>query len=213
MIENIIQSARDKNKNILIIGSPRSGTHALASEITALSGAINQGEICKVGYCTDPWQDISQLNNMTRLTVAHIVQLTPKLTLAEDVDRIKQRNVIINIKRSNKVDQFASWIYFRVLDPTGLHGWHNHTAEKTRVAPNQIVASEQDIMQFKLEQLIDDYFLPDFKLHYEALAFDKQKKFKRNTFSFPLPQIFSNLDYVEQQLGSWKYSSNHFDNE
>jgi hypothetical protein len=213
MFDKIIQSAESQKKNILIIGSPRSGTHVLAQEISELSGASNLGEICKVGYCKNPWDDIDKLAERCALNIAHIVQLTPKITLAENIDRIKQNNIVVNIRRANKIDQFSSWVYFRVADPTGLHGWHNHSEEKTKFIPGQITAREEDIIQFKLEQLIDDYFLPDFNLKYEDLSFPTQHTYQRNSFLFPLREMFSNLEYVEQQLGSWQYSFNHFSNE
>jgi hypothetical protein len=213
MLDHIIESAKTQQKNILIISSPRSGTHALGSEISALLGCDNLGEICMVGYCDNPWTDIDRLVNKNKLTVAHLVQLTPKIILAEDVDRIKKSNVVVNIKRRDKVKQFASWMYFRVLDPTGLYGWHNHTTNKTKLKPGDIEAQETDITQFKLEQLIDDYFLPDFKLCYEDLTFNNQKSWRRNEFAFPLPEMFSNIDYVKKHLESWQYAPGHFANE
>ena len=213
MLNHIIESAKTQQKNILIMGSPRSGTHALGAEISTLSGCNNLGEICMTGYCNDPWNDIDKLVDTNKLTVAHVVQLTPKIILAEDVVRIKKSNIIVNIKRRDKVNQFASWMYFRVLDPTGLHGWHNHTANKTKLTPGQIEAQETDIAQFKLEQLIDDYFLPDFKLCYEDLALNKQTKWRRNEFAFPLPEMFSNIEYVKKHLESWQYAPGHFVND
>ena len=212
MYQNILNRARQENKNILIIGSPRSGTHALSAELGRLGQGKNLMEICKVGYCDNPWDDINRLSDSARLTTAQVVQLTPKMILAENVDRIKKDNIIVNIRRQDKILQFASWIYFRVSDPTALHGWHNHNANKTRVQPGSVTATESDIAQFKLEQLLDDYFLPTFNLCYEDLTFT-QVNFRKNTFAFHLPEMFSNLDYVKQQLGTWHYSAGHFSNE
>jgi hypothetical protein len=212
MYQTILDCAQQQNKNILIIGSPRSGTHALSAELCKLGRGKSLMEICKTGYCNDPWDDINRLSSSARLTTAQVVQLTPKLVLAENVDKIKKDNIIVNIRRRDKVLQFASWIYFRVSDPTALHGWHNHNANKTRVQPGSVTAAESDIVQFKLEQLLDDYFLPTFNLCYEDLTFT-QTNFRKNTFAFHLPKMFSNLDYVKQQLETWQYSTGHFDNE
>jgi hypothetical protein len=63
-----------------------------------------------------------------------------------------------------------------------------------------------------LEQLIDDYFLPDYNLCYEDLAFT-QTAYQKNEFAFPLETMFSNLDYVKKYLDNWKYSEEHFKNE
>ena len=60
-----------------------------------------------------------------------------------------------------------------------------------------------------LEQLIDDYFLPDFNLCYEDLTFTKTK-FQKNKFAYPLEEMFSNLDLVEQYLADWNYCQDHF---
>lgn len=209
MLDKIIQTARDTNKQILILAAPRTGTHALGQEIAVLSGAKNFGEICMTGYCDDPWQDIHGLIDCKVFAVGHVVQLTPKMVLAENVEKIKKRCVLVNIKRKDLVSQFASSMYFRVLDPTGLHGWHNHSKQKTRLQPGQIVAKKEDIDQFKLEQMLDEYFFPDFRLCYETMNFSQQKLYQKNQFSFPLPQMFSNLDFVQQQLGTWKFTSAH----
>lgn len=209
MFETIVQTAKDANKQLLILAAPRTGTHALAQSLAQISRARNFGEICRTGYCADPWTDFDQLVTAKTFAVASVVQLTAKLALAENVEKIKQQCVVVNIRRQDLVSQFASWIYFRVLDPTGLHGWHNHTEQKTRVQPGEIVATQEDITQFKLEQMLDEYFFPDFRLCYENLDFAKQNKYQKNQFSFPLPQMFSNLDFVEQQLGLWKFSKVH----
>lgn len=211
MIYNqIINDAKQSNKNILILASPRSGTHALGEELAALSNGVCLGEICRTGYCDNFWQEFCEFANHSDLTIAQIVQLTPKLELAEHVEQIKEKTILVNIRRKNKVEQFASWLYFRVLDPTALYGWHNHKSENTRITQGSIAATKQDIDQFKLEQLIDDFFLPDYSLCYEDITFNNQCKMQRNHFAFPLKEMFSNLDFVEQSLKNWHYSRDHF---
>lgn len=213
VFDKIIQQAIQQNKNILVIGSPRSGTHALGDELSRrITGSNYLGEICMVSDQPNSHQQIQALYDTDRITVAQVVQLIPKIQLAKNIDEIRSHAVIVNIRRKDKVKQFASWIYFRVADPTALHGWHNHTQEKTRVTQNSIAVQPQDMEQFMLEQMIDDYFLPDFRLCYEDLTFTRTS-YQKNTFAFPLEQIFSNLDYVTQCLGDWNYSPDHFDHE
>lgn len=209
--DQIIQHAKHNKKNILIIGSPRSGTHALGAELAKRSGGVSLGEICTVTGQDRPWEEITQLYNTDQLTNAQIVQLTAKLYLARDVDTIKKHVVIVNLRRRNKVKQFASYYYFRFSDPTCERGWHNHSADQTNTTPGSVEVTESDITQFMSEQLIDDYFLPDFNLCYEDLTFS-QTKYWKNTFAFPLENMFSNLDYVKQTLEDWKYSTDHFKN-
>lgn len=209
MLEQIVHAAKAANKHMLVLAAPRTGTHALCQTLTKISNARNFGEICKTGYCEDPWTDIDNFVNSDTVAVASVVQLTAKITLAENVEKIKQQCVIVNIKRQDLISQFTSWMYFRVLDPTCLYGWHNHTAQKTKVKPGEIVATQEDINQFKVEQMLDEYFLPDFRLCYENVDFSQQIKYRKNQFSFPLPQMFANLDFVEHQLSSWKFTTMH----
>lgn len=209
MLEHIVQTAKTANKHLLVLAAPRTGTHALCQTLTKISNAKNFGEICKTGYCKDPWTDIDKLTVSEIFAVASVVQMTAKIALAANVEKIKQHCVIVNIKRQDLISQFASWMYFRVLDPTCLHGWHNHTAQKTKVTPGQIVATQEDIDQFKVEQMLDEYFYPDFRLCYENVDLSQQINYKKNQFSFPLPQMFANLDFVKHQLSSWKFTAKH----
>ena len=208
MFEKIIQSAKEQKKNILIIGSPRSGTHALGAELANISQACCIGEIYKTPDNPQPWK---LLYNTDCLTIGQLVQLTSKIYLSRNINTIKNSNVIVNIRRKNKVKQFASWMYFRVLDPTEFRSWHNHTSDKTTVAEHSIEASEHDLIQFMLEQLVDDYFLPDFNLCYENISFT-QTQYQKNNFAYPIENMFSNLDYVKNYIENWQYSPGHFTN-
>ena len=212
ILDKIIDQARSQQKNILIMGSARSGTHALGQEMALISNGINLGEICAVLEKPEPWNEIQKLYNTKHLTIAHVVQLTSKLFLARDVETIKKHTVIVKIRRRDKVKQFASYIYFRIMDPTALHGWHNHTASKTKVQPNSVIATDEQINQFMLEQMLDDYFVPDYNLCYDDIVF-KQSFYKKNDFGFPIETMFSNLNYVRSILGQWKYCQEHFKNE
>lgn len=213
MYNKIIQDAISNKKNILIIGSPRSGTHALGSELASIANAKYLGEICKASDNPTPWKDITLLYNTSDLTIGQIVQLTSKIHLAKHISEIKKHTIIVNVRRKDKVKQFASWVYFRINDPTEFRGWHNHISSKTRVQQYSVEAQENDLIQFMLEQLIDDYFLPDYNLCYEDLLFSVQTRYQKNEFSFPLETMFSNLSYVKQYLDDWQYIPEHFKNE
>lgn len=208
-LKNIVDEAKCKNKNILIVGSPRSGTHVLGDNLSSMDNKLsNLGEICMVGYTKNPWNDIEKLEQQSN-QVAHIVQLTPKITLASNIDRIKQCCIIVNIIRKDKLGQFASWIYSRYLDPTGLHGWHNFKNGGNKQIPKRSVEiDESTILQFKLEQLIDNYFLPDFVLCYENIQFDSVS-YQKNEYSYPVEEIFENLSYVKEHLSGWQYSKEY----
>ena len=140
--------------------------------------------------------------------LAHLIDYNSKSRLALDVDRVHQHCVIINIRRENKVRQFASYTYFNLTG--GVDGpmpWHNHLSENTIIQPGTVTASEDQINQFVAEQIVDNFFLPDYFVNYEKLSFDKSPIIK-NQFSYDLSLMFKNLDYVIERLGDWKYSSN-----
>ena len=56
-----------------------------------------------------------------------------------------------------------------------------------------------------IDQIIDCSFSPDYTLYYEEIAFD-QSRIKKNHYVYPVEQVFSNLDLVEEYLGNWKYN-------
>lgn len=197
----IVEAAKQQNKNILIIGTPRSGTHALGSLFSKLS-CYNLGEIC-VANGIDPLVDIQRMYQHSNLTVAHIVQLSAKIALSPDLKTLKQHTVIVNLKRRNKVNQFASWMYFHSTG--GINGkWHNHTEADTSLKADSITVAPEDIDLFVIEQITDDFFCADYTMYYEDLNFE-QSEFKKNRYSFDITQVFSNLDYVKQRLENWAY--------
>lgn len=203
-LSNIIDSAVKQNKNILIIGTPRSGTHVLGSLFAANNKLIvNLGEIC-LANGVDPLIDIQRIYQHNYIKVAHIVQLSAKIALSADLKTLKEHTVIVNLKRQDKVRQFASWMYFH--NTGGVNGkWHNHVESDTSLIPGSITVTAEDINLFVTEQLTDNFFCPDYVLYYEELNFEQSSSYKKNRYSFNIEELFSNLDYVKQRLSSWKY--------
>jgi hypothetical protein len=202
---SIIEDARQQNKNILIIGTPRSGTHALGSSFYSIDNTLNNfGEICKNDDLNHPLNDIKKIYSHEKLSVAQVVQLSAKIALAPEIDNLKSHAIIVNLKRNNKVDQFASWMYFHKTG--GVNGtWHNHRQSDTKIEPGSIIVTKEDIDLFIIEQITDDFFLADYVVFYEDVAFDSAH-YKKNQYSFALEKIFSNLEYVRERLDHWKYS-------
>ena len=206
MISTILDAARAQQKNILILGSPRSGTHALGREFAWVDSSVdNLGEICVMGRSSEPHQEITRLFKTDDLTVAHVVQMLPKFRLALRVDQIKRHAVVVCLRRKNKIKQFASSYYSKHLHKGK---WHNVTEEHFQAKIGQIEASEQDIMQFIQEQIIDDFFLPDFNLCYENIKF-QQTKINQNCYPFEIEKIFSNIEYIKSVLNQWTYCEEH----
>jgi hypothetical protein len=211
MIDRIARAAIESGKHILILGSARSGTHPLGAALARrLLTYTNLKEVCGVDHRKRPWDDILKFYNNDRLLIGHIVGFTSKIKLTAEVARIKEHCIVVNIKRNNKVDQFASWMYFQKTQaPFKL--WHNHTPDQMLSKPGSIEATMFDIEQFIVEQIVDDFFLPDFVVDYEHTDLNTPE-YKKNQFGFEIKQIFSNLDFVETELANWHYAPGHYRN-
>lgn len=211
MIDRIVCAATESNKHILIMGSARSGTHALGALLASkLQTHVNLKEVCGVDRRQRPWDDILQFYKKDRLLIGHIVGFTSKIKLSADVARIKEHCIVVNIKRNNKVDQFSSWMYFhKTQAPFEL--WHNHAPDQMLLKPGSIEATMFDIEQFIIEQIVDDFFLPDFVVDYEHTDLNTPG-YKKNQFKFDIRQIFSNLEFVETELEHWHYAPGHYRN-
>jgi hypothetical protein len=209
IINSIIDKALETNKHIWVIGSARSGTHALGSAIAQRNSAFTyKNEICGVDGRATPWKDIELFYQHNNIIVGQTVGFTSKINLTGQVDQIKEHALIVNIKRQDKISQFASWMYFTTTNaPFEL--WHNHRAQDTLIGPNSITVSQEQLDHFIVEQTIDDFFLPDFIVCYEELQFT-DSQYKKNEFLFDLKNIFTNLEFVEERLKTWNYSKGHF---
>lgn len=210
-LTDILSHARDSNKNILIIGSPRSGTHALGSLVSQLDTRfINHGELflSKRDH-TEKLDDLIKICSHDTPSVSHVVQLLAKVFLSPYVDTLKDHVIVVNLKRNNKIKQFASWMYFNKFG-SYTNTAHNHKVQDTSAIPGSITATSEDVDRFMVEQLTDDFFLADYILYYENLDL-KQSQYQQNQYSFPIETIFSNLEYVNERLRGWKYPSERYD--
>jgi hypothetical protein len=209
MLDTIVHTALESNKHILIMGSARSGTHALGTAVAKrLPSFVYLHEVCGVDHRPSPWDDILNFYSHAKPLIGHIVGFTSKIKLTPCVEKIKEHCVVVNIKRNDKVRQFASWMYFhKTQAPFEL--WHNHLPSDMLLTPGSIEATEQDIEQFIIEQIVDDFFLPDFVVDYENTDLSNER-YTKNQYAFALEHIFSNLDFVKQQLGDWHYSKGHY---
>lgn len=200
MVKNIIEQAG--NKNILIIGAPRSGTHALASLIHQSNSKLHYlKEIGMVQTSPTPWQDIDAfLKESSEQHLAHIVQLRSKIGILPNIANLKKTTFVVNIRRQNKVKQFASWIYFRAIG--AIYNFDHHGQDF--VPPESYVVSYDDIEQFIIEQLIDDQFQADLTVYYEDIDFSKSS-IQKNSYAFSPEQMIKNLDEVNLYLSNWTY--------
>lgn len=200
-MQNLIQQMRKTNKNVLILGAPRSGTHALASLFVQQKlGDEYLGEICMLKKNSEPWLDINPMLSINTRKIAHIVQSYSKLFLISQILEIKKTCFIVEIRRRNKLDQFASWIYFRHI---GAIYDFSH-ADQDYLPPKSINITLDDIEQFLIDQTIDRSFCADVIVYYEEIDFSNSR-IKKNQYKYPIRQVINNFDLAEKYLSLWQY--------
>jgi len=202
MLDTIIEQSKVENKNVLIVGAPRSGTHALAASIKYFDSALTYlGEIAMIQHTEQPWQDLNQFYTSNPRKLAHVVQSYGKIFALPAVPQIKKNTIIIEIRRRNKVKQFASWMFFKKIG--AIYNFQHDGQDY--LPPGSITVELTDIESFIIDQIIDRSFSPDYILYYEELKFT-HSTIKKNHYAYPIEQVFSNLNLVEKYLGNWKYN-------
>jgi len=203
ILDSIANQVTTENKNILILGAPRSGTHALGSMLANNYKFNYQGEILRIDS-RFPWEnDLKMLENHSGISVSQVVQYSSKIKLSNYINNLKKHIIIINLRRRNKLKQFASWVYFNRYHNEST-GWHSQTIEFDQSLVGKFTITLEDIELFLVEQLIDSYYTSAYTLYYEDLIFDGATQSK-NIYKFDITTIFANLDFVKNQLDDWEY--------
>jgi hypothetical protein len=202
IFDNIAKQAIAENKNILILGTPRSGTHALGSMLANNYNFRYNGEILRLDP-QFPWEDdLNMLKNHSGISVSQVVQYSSKIKLSNYINNLKKHITIINLRRRDKLKQFASWVYFNRYH--NEKAWHSQTIEFDQKLVGKFIITQEDIELFLVEQLVDSYYTSAYTLYYEDLSFDGATQSK-NIYKFDITTIFANLDFVKSQLEDWKY--------
>jgi hypothetical protein len=139
-----------KDTNILIIGAPRSGTHALASIIHQQNPQLQYlGEIAMHQKSLHPWQDFERFYDNTPRKLGHAVQSYGKIFAVAKVSQIKQHTTIVEIRRRNKVKQFASWMFFKHIG--AIYNFQHDGQDY--LPPGSLTAKLGDIELFIIDQI------------------------------------------------------------
>jgi hypothetical protein len=203
IIDNIVAQAVEENKNILIIGTPRSGTHALGSMIANKNSFKYNAEILRLDI-NFPWQDdFKMLADHSNISVSQIVQYTSKIKFSKYISEFKEHVIFVALRRRDKLKQFASWIYFNRLH-NEVNGWHSQIIEFNENLVGRFLITDNDIELFLVEQLLDSFYAPAYTLYYEDLTFEGATQTK-NVYKFDPTTIFRNLEFVKDQLADWRY--------
>jgi len=192
----------DGSKNLLILGSPRSGTHPLASVLKQQWRFRYIGETGMAQESATPWRDFDIFCEPHAVPVlAHAVQSRAKLGAIVMVPEIKRHTYILALRRRDKVSQFASWIYFRNIG--AIYNFDHRGRDY--VAPASFEVTYDDIEQFVIDQIIDDQFNADAVVYYEDLDLGTSI-ITRNQYCFDPKLMIRNIELVQQHLAQWKYS-------
>jgi len=202
IIDDIVAQAVAENKNILIIGAPRSGTHALGSMIANNNSFKYNGEIFRLDINFSWQDDFNMLADHSNISVSQLVQYTSKIKLSKYINEFKKHGIFVNLRRRDKLKQFASWVYFNRYH--NASGWHSQTIEFNENLVGRFLITDEDIELFLVEQLLDSFYAPAYTLYYENLIFEGATQTK-NVYKFDLTTIFSNLEFVKDQLADWHY--------
>lgn len=197
----MVMDIDSKDNNILIVGAPRSGTHALASILHQQDPQLTYlGEIAMHQNTQQPWTEFELFYNNTPRKLAHAVQTYGKIFAISKTAEIKQHTTIVEIRRRNKVKQFASWMFFKHIG--AIYNFQHDGQDY--IEPGSLSVTLDDIEHFIVDQIIDTAFNPDYTVYYEDLTLD-HSRVKKNYYVYPIEQVFSNLDLVEKHLSNWKY--------
>lgn len=191
-----------KNNNVLILGAPRSGTHALASIIHQSHPELNYlGEIGLHQKHPEPWKDFELFYDNTPRKLAHVSQSYSKLFAGSTVEQLKKSTTIVEIRRRDKIKQFASWIFFKHIG--AIYNFQHDGQDY--LPPGSLTVTLADIEAFIVDQIVDYSFNPEHIFYYEDLDLS-HSTIKKNQYVYPIEQIISNLDLVKLHLGNWKYN-------
>ena len=207
-------------KGIIILGSPRSGSHMTCDMLfndSTVENKINIGEICNIPQYTNICDNLlnyqilpvlfDKLSNNTgnKFIFCSLVQYWAKNLLAVDLS-ILDNYQIFNIRRRNKIDQYISWCVLRAQLTASI------TKHTTKFEDYQYLlpweSTLKDLEQFIAEQNLDFAFMSVFSriLYYEDLVNSNLKtSLKKNVYPIPHEEIVTDYKLVKNILGKYNY--------
>jgi hypothetical protein len=191
-------------KGILIISTPRSGSHMLASmvyNILEIENKVNLGEI----YCHDVDKlDILQhlknieLSHAGEFIIASIVQYYAINLLIPNQKYFKDY-YLIDLRRRDKIAQYASWCIFQ---KTGNFSPNPESYKHLLPLPVDIEHVERFIASQNF-----CYAIPAHKILYyeEVVNLNLPSSFTKNHYPIDIKDIFSDYEVIYKLLGNYQY--------
>ena len=188
-------------RGIIVIGSARSGSHMTCDMLYNESTVENK---IKIGEITDVDVKSTVDKYHDKFIYGSIVQYQIKNILAKNIEMLKDFN-IVNIRRSNKIDQYISWCVFRAQGRSSIIKHSPNWDDYKNFLP--WASTKNDLELFLMEQHLDFAFLYDDILYYEEITQTGMKtQFKKNSYPIPYQDIVTDYDLVVNFLKDYSYN-------
>jgi len=191
-------------KGILIISTPRSGSHMLASMVynmLEIENKVNLGEI----YChdVDKLDILQHLKNIESLhtnkfIIASIVR-SYVINLLIPNQKYFKDYYLIDLRRRDKIAQYASWC---IAQKTGdflpkLESYKNLFPLPVDIEHIEHFIAAQNFC----------YAIPAHKILYyeEVVNLNLPSSFKKNQYHFDIKNVFSDYEVIYKLLGNYQY--------
>jgi len=196
-------------KGVIVIGTPRSGSHMLTDMLFQQSKDPNAywlGEItANADFSIDYFKKI-ELEHQGKIIFCSIVQHWIKRILAMDPSCLKDY-VLINLRRRDKVAQYISWCVFQAQTSASMVKHSPDWDDYKQYLP--IETTRERLNNFIDEQNLDFAFTnPDYVVYYEdVVQLDLPSNFKKNHYPIPKEQIVGDFDTVKSLLEKYSYDN------
>lgn len=191
-----------QKKGILIIGTPRCGSHHVSNGIFRMLSFGNKEYVGELYLNYDPEnieKNIKELQNNKKFVVGSLVRWIPKNLLVQHLDEFNDF-YLINLRRLDKVAQYRSWCAARL---TWKYSF-SHSIEWSKIENDlPYPVTNQDLDQFIIEQNTDYLWDCDQILYYDQL--DLKSFYQKTDYALPNEKIFSDYNLVLKRLKNFKY--------
>jgi hypothetical protein len=204
MVDNFDGIIDNNKKGVIVIGSPRSGSHMTCDILYNMSKNKSKTYLGEIFIDQEKYNEtLSNILDNNKFIFCSIVQFWAKTILAVDPYILKDFN-LINIRRRDKISQYISWCVFR----TQLH------SSKVRHSPEwkdietllPWKSTCEDIDRFLTEQHLDFAFNFNAVVYYEDLInYNLTTRFTKNIYPISKEDIVTNFPLVESKLKNYNY--------
>jgi hypothetical protein len=194
-------------KGVIVVGTPRCGSHMLISTLFRLFGRRNDELVGEINYTDYTIEEFHRNNNFV---FASLVDHTLKSLLARN-RLILADYQLINLRRRDKVKQYLSYCILRkqmAFDEfhENYHFDKHSVNKKIFINYTPWASTVGDIHDFLAQQYIDYAFPSASVLYYEdILKLDLGSDYKKNSYLLPPEKLVTDYELVKEILGPFSY--------